>query len=135
MSLTIIHSTHIGQVWGQVGPMLQRAIDIDPGEGSLDQLELLLRQGRSTLLVWSEDDETITGAATVVFHDAPKNRIAHATYMAGKGIVKEQVFKAAMDWMRANGATLAQCWCKSDLVPMYEKMGMTDKYHVMRIPL
>jgi hypothetical protein len=37
--------------------------------------------------------------------------------------------------MRLNGATKAQCWCKDNLVPMYEKMGLEKTHNVMRIEL
>ena len=55
--------------------------------------------------------------------------------MGGKGSVKKHVFEQAQNWMRANGATKAQCWCQDNLVPMYEKMGLGKTHNVMRIDL
>lgn len=135
MSLIAINPAFIDRVWPEVGPMLQRAIDIDPGEGSLDQLEYAIRRREITLLVWFDEEEQAKGAATVEFIDRPKYRLAHVSYMAGSGVVRAQVFEAAQEWMRANGATKAQCWCKENLVPMYEKMGMSNDYRVMRMDL
>ena len=135
MGLIAIAPQFIGKVWPTVGPMLQRAIDLSPEEGSLDQLELLCRQGKVHLLVWEDDTQTVLGAATVEFQDTPKHRIAHVGYMAGSGVVRTYVFEAAQDWMRAMGATIAQCWTKGTLVQMYEKMGMSNTHQVMRMTL
>ena len=116
-------------------PLLQRAIDIDPDLITIQQVEYFLRTGKSHLLVWVEEDVGITGAVTVDFIDYPNERVAHVNLMGGKGIVREHVFENAKQWMRSMGATKAQCWCKDNLVRMYEKMGMENTHHVMRIKL
>jgi hypothetical protein len=115
--------------------LLQKAIDIDPAAMTIEQVEYAIRTGKSHLLVWVEPDEGITGAVTVDFIDYPRERVAHVNLMGGKGIVREHVFEDAKKWMRSMGATKAQCWCKDNLVRMYEKMGMENTHHVMRIKL
>lgn len=135
MSLIALNPAYLDKVWPTVGPMIQRAIDVDPTYATLDQLQLLIRQGRTHLLVNIDDTDTITGAATVEFHDTPKARIAHVGFMGGKGIVRDHIFKEAQEWMRSMGATIAQCWASGTLVQMYEKMGMTNTHQVMRLPL
>jgi hypothetical protein len=87
-------------------------------------------------MIW-EDPETsdITGAATVSIVDYSTERVAVVNLMGGKGIVRDNVFEQAKEWMRSMGATKAQCMCRSALVPMYEKMGMENTHHVMRITL
>jgi hypothetical protein len=115
--------------------MLQRAIDIDPSAVTIEQVEYAVRTGKTFLLVWEEPGEGITGAVTGEFVDYPRHRVAHIDLMGGKGIVKKHVFEEAQNWMRAHGATKAQCWCQDNLVPMYEKMGMKNTHKVMRIEL
>ena len=135
MSLIALNPAYLDKVWPTVGPMIQRAIDVDPTYATLDQLQLLIRQGRTHLLVYVDEADTITGAATVDFHNTPKARIAHVGFMGGKGIVRDHVFKEAQEWMRSMGATTAQCWASGSLVQMYEKMGMTNTHQVMRLEL
>lgn len=135
MGLIHVDPNFLHKVWPTVAPMLQRSIDINPEAVSIDQLELLLRQRREHLLVWVDDAGEIAGAVTMEFIDYPKQRIAHVNHLGGKGVVREHVFNEAQDWMRANGAVIAQCWCKDNLVGMYEKMGMTNTHKVMRITL
>lgn len=122
-------------IWPLAAPLLQKAIDLDPTAITIEQVEYGVRTGVFQLLVWEEPEEGITGAVTVSFQDLPMYRVAHAHLMGGKSIVRPHVFEAAMHWMRLNGATKAQCWCKDNLVPMYEKMGMTNTHKVMRIEL
>jgi hypothetical protein len=135
MPLVCVDPRFLHKVWPTVAPMLQRSLDINPDNESVEQLELLVRQQRQYLLVWVAEDAQVAGAVTVEFIDYPRYRAAHVTHMGGKGIVREHIFKEAQDWMRANGATVAQCWCKDNLVGMYEKMGMTNTHKVMRMSL
>ncbi len=122
-------------VWREAAVLLQKAIDLDPSAITIEQVEYGIRRGEYSLLVWEEPGEGITGAVTVSFQDLPMHRVAHVHLMGGKNIVRKHVFEEAMQWMRMHGATKAQCWCQDNLVPMYEKMGMTNTHKVMRIEL
>lgn len=135
MPLYHIRPHELPQVWDTVATMLQKAIDIDPTSTSAQHVNYTIRIGSVHLLVWDEPEVGITGAATVSFTDYPTERIAHVHLMGGKSIVKPHVFAEAQNWMRANGATKAQCWCQDNLVPMYQKMGMDKTHNVMRMEL
>ena len=132
MALYQVHPNELPKVWPIAAPMLQRAIDLDPDLITIEQVEYLVRTGRSFLLVWEEPEEGITGAVTVDIIDYPRERVAHVNLMGGKGVVRTHVFEEAKNWMRLMGATTTQCWAKGTLVQMYEKMGMTNTHQVMR---
>jgi hypothetical protein len=132
MALYQVHPNELPKVWPIAAPMLQRAIDLDPNLITIEQVEYLVRTGRSFLLVWEEPEEGITGAVTVDIIDYPRERVAHVNLMGGKGVVRAHVFEEAKNWMRLMGATTTQCWAKGTLVQMYEKMGMTNTHQVMR---
>ena len=136
MTLLVVPKEEIGGVWDTAAPMLQRAIDLDPAEYDINHVRSTLDSGAATLLVWLEDG-AITGAVTVEFIQQPSRLIAHVTLMGGKGIVRTHIFEEAQKWMRECGATVAQCWCLTggSLSKMYEKMGMKNTHHVMRIEL
>jgi len=122
-------------VWPIAAPMLQKAIDLDPDEITIEQVEYNVRTGKTCLIVWEEPNEGITGAATIDIIDYPRQRVAHVNLMGGKGIVRDYVFEEAKEIMRKMGATTAQCWAKGSLVDMYKKMGMENTHQVMRIKL
>jgi hypothetical protein len=135
MPLYHIAPNQLPQVWPTAAPLLQKAIDLDPSAITIEQVEYSVRTGKTFLLVWEEPDVGITGAVTVEFIDYPRERVAHVNLMGGKSIVRHHVFEEAKKWMRAYGATKAQCWAQGTLVQMYEKMGMENTHQVMRIKL
>lgn len=135
MPLYQVSPTHLPQVWPIAAPLLQKAIDLEPETITIEQVEHAVRTGHTFLLIWEEPEEGITGAVTVEFIDYPRERVAHVNLMGGKGIVRKHVFEEAMNWMRAHGATKAQCWAKGTLVDMYKKMGLENTHQVMRIKL
>lgn len=135
MPLYQITPAQLPHVWDQVAPMLQKAIDLDPAEITIEQVEYAVRTGKTFLLVWDEPDVGLTGAATVDLIDYPRQRVAHVNLMGGAGIVRKHVFEEAKNWMRTCGATTAQCWAKGTLVDMYKKIGMENTHQVMRITL
>ncbi len=135
MPLHYVHPNQLPAVWPLAAPMLQKAIDLDPEEITIEQVEYNVRTGKTCLIVWEEPNEGITGAATIDIIDYPRQRIAHVNLMGGKGIVRDYVFDEAKEIMRKMGATTAQCWAKGSLVDMYKKMGMQNTHQVMRVKL
>jgi hypothetical protein len=135
MSLHYIPPHQLPVVWDIAAPLLQKSIDIEPDFMTIEQVEYAIRTGKMSLLVWDEPDEGITGAAAVEFIDYPRYRVGHGTLLGGKSVVKPHVLAELVAWMKANGATVAQCWCRNELVPMYEKMGMEQTHHVMRMKI
>jgi len=135
MPLHYIHPNHLSAVWNEAAPLLQKSVDIEPDFITIEQVEYAVRTGKMSLLVWDEPEEGITGAAVVEFIDYPRYRVGHGTLLGGKNVVKPHVLKELLAWMKSNGATIAQCWCRDELVPMYKKMGMEETHHVMRMKL
>jgi len=132
MPLYQVRPAELPQVWPIAAPLLQRAIDLDPDLNNIDMIEYAIRTGRTYLLVWDEPGEGITGAAAVDIIDFPTQRVAHGNLMGGKGIVRDYVIEELYNWMRLQGATVAQLWAKGTLVHMYEKVGLEVTHQVMR---
>jgi len=135
MPLHYIPPNQLPTVWDIAAPLLQKSIDTEPDFITIEQVEYAMRTGKMFLLVWEEPDEGITGAAAVEFIDYPRYRVGHGTLLGGKSVVKPHVLQELVAWMKTNGATVAQCWCRNELVPMYKKMGMEETHHVMRMKL
>lgn len=130
-----ISPNELPKVWPVVAPLLQKAIDLDPSEITIEQVEYAVRTGRTYLVVWDEPEEGITGAAAVDFIDYPRERIGHGNLMGGKGIMRPHVIQEMYKWMKLHGATKAQVWARGSLVNMYEKFGLEVTHQVMRIKL
>ena len=135
MPLHYIPPNQLPTVWDIAAPLLQKSIDTEPDFITIEQVEYAMRTGKMFLLVWDEPDEGITGAAAVEFIDYPRYRVGHGTLLGGKSVVKPHVLAELVAWMKSNGATVAQCWCRNELVPMYKRMGMEETHHVMRMKI
>jgi hypothetical protein len=135
MSLHYIPPNQLPTVWDIAAPLLQKSIDTEPDFITIEQVEYAIRTGKMFLLVWDEPDEGITGAAAVEFIDYPRYRVGHGTLLGGKSVVKPHVLAELIAWMKSNGATVAQCWCRDELVPMYKKRGIEETHHVLRMKI
>ena len=102
----VVPASHIQQTWDKVEPMLAKAMVHSGGEYNLDQLKVLLTQGRQVLCVGAEEDLVIKCAMTIDWSNYPNDRIAFITAIGGK--TDKQGFSEFEQWVKANGGTKIQ---------------------------
>ena len=79
------------------------------GEYSLEQLKVMLTQGKQTLCVGTELDDltlSIKCALTIEWINYPNDRVAFITSIGGK--TDKLGFEQFENWVRANGGTKIQ---------------------------
>jgi len=102
----VVPTSHIQQTWDKVEIMLDRAMAHSGGEYDLDQLKVLLAQGRQVLCVGTEEDLIIKCAMTIEWINYPNDRVAFITAIGGK--TDKQGFSEFELWVKANGGTKIQ---------------------------
>ena len=102
----VVPTEHIQQTWDKVEIMLDRAMAHSGGEYDLDQLKVLLTQGRQVLCVGTEKDLAIKCAMTIEWINYPNDRVAFITAIGGK--TDKQGFSEFEQWVKANGGTKIQ---------------------------
>ena len=102
----VVPTEHIQQTWDKVEIMLDRAMAHSGGEYDLDQLKVLLTQGRQVLCVGTEEDLIIKCAMTIEWINYPNDRVAFITAIGGK--TDKQGFGEFELWVKANGGTKIQ---------------------------
>ena len=102
----VVPTEHIQQTWDKVEIMLDRAMAHSGGEYDLDQLKVLLTQGRQVLCVGAEKDLAIKCAMTIEWINYPNDRVAFITAIGGK--TDKQGFGEFELWVKANGGTKIQ---------------------------
>jgi len=102
----VVPTEHIQQTWDKVEIMLDRAMAHSGGEYDLDQLKVLLTQGRQVLCVGAEKDLIIKCAMTIEWINYPNDRVAFITAIGGK--TDKQGFGEFELWVKANGGTKIQ---------------------------
>lgn len=102
----VVPTSHIQQTWDKVEIMLDRAMAHSGGEYDLDQLKVLLTQGKQVLCVGTEEDLIIKCAMTIEWINYPNDRVAFITAIGGK--TDKQGFGEFEQWVKANGGTKIQ---------------------------
>lgn len=105
----VVETNRIQQIWNEVEPMLAKAMAHSGGEYSLEQLKVMLTQGRQVLCVGSELDDltfSVKCAMTIEWINYPNDRVAFITAIGGK--TDKQGFGEFENWVRANGGTKIQ---------------------------
>jgi len=126
-----VSSDKVYQTWKDVEGYLKASIETGIGDCTIDQLKLLLVQGKQTLLVGVEDD-TIVGAMTVEFVNYPNDRAMFITALGGRGIVNDETFSQVETWAKLQGATKSAAWAKEAQARLYQqKAGFTTMRYVM----
>ena len=123
------------QTWPLVEDLFVKANKYDSGDYTLDQIKGLLANGSWVLLVATDDENTIHGAASVSFYNMPNYRVGFITAMAGRAIVNEDVYGQICSYIKANGATRVQCAARESAARLYKQVGMVERHIIMETKL
>jgi hypothetical protein len=134
LNLRIVPTTHIQQTWNEVDKMLASALVHSGGEYNLDQLKVMLVEGRQVLLVLVDDDNKIQTAFTVEWINHPNDRIAFMTTIGGKTDLDS--FAQFKEWVKVNGGTKIQGAAFEAVARLWKrKMNFKNKYIIVEYEL
>lgn len=133
MKITIrpVHPTHFHQTWPLVEDLFAKANKHDSGDYTLDQIKASLADGNWLLLVATDEENNIHGAASVSLYNMPNYRVGFITAMAGKAIVNEDVYGQVCAILKAQGATRVQCAARESAARLYKQVGMEERHIIM----
>jgi hypothetical protein len=127
-----IDPRYLDAVWPEVSPLLESAVAKGDGELDLAQLRLLVQQNVMQLVVWHEDDKTIS-AGVVEFINYPNYRVAQCSFLSGRYTAES--FDALKAWCASKGASKVQCLGSDAIARLYKNYGFEKRYNVLRIDL
>ena len=134
LNLRIVPSTHIQQTWHEVDAMLNKALAHSAGEYNLDQLKLLLVEGKQVLLVLVDGANKIETAFTVEWINHPNHRIAFLTAIGGKTDLN--AFNQFKEWVKVNGGTKIQGAAFESVARLWKrKLGFENRYIIVEYAL
>jgi hypothetical protein len=129
--MQIVPPNYIHQVWDKIESFFDRAMLAGTDDYNVDQLKMLLVDGKQTLFVFVEE-ENIIGALAVELINFPNHRIAHTSAVGGKEIFDENTIKQYEDWCRAQNATKIRAFAKDAQARLYKmKMKFDIVTHVV----
>lgn len=137
MNLTVqpVNVAYFHQTWPLVKELFEKANKYDSGDYTLDQIKGLLANGSWVLLVATDEENVIHGAASISFYNMPNYRVGFITAMAGKAIVNEAVYRQVCSFIKANGATRVQCATRESAARLYKQVGMQERHIIMETVL
>ena len=139
MSISIrpVDANFVQQVWPLVEGHLQSALD--KGEGPADynihHVQMFLTSGQWLLLVATDEDNIVHGAATVSFINYPMHRVAFITAIGGKLISNQETFEQLRKLMKSYGATKIQGFGRESIVRLWQRYNFEPRHTLVEVLL
>ena len=129
--LHIVNPDYMYQIWDKIEPFFNSAMLAGTADYNVDQLKMLLIEGKQVLFVFIEDTKII-GALSVEMINYPNDRVAYTSAIGGKNLFDEDTIKQYEDWARSQGATKIRAFAKDAQARLYKmKMGFDIETHVV----
>ena len=126
----------VNQIWSKVEPFIKSAEEkFGESEYTTDQIKVYLVTGQMMLLVATDDNSEIQGAATVSFINYPNDRVAFVTSIGGKLVTSPETFAQMSEVFKANGATKIQGAAKEAVARLWKRFGFEEKAILVEVKL
>jgi hypothetical protein len=126
----------VNQVWSKVEPFIKSAEEKFGGsEYTTEQIKVYLVTGQMMLLVATDENAEIHGAATVSFINYPNDRVAFVTSIGGKLVTSPETFTQMSEVFKANGATKIQGAAKEAVARLWKRFGFEEKAILVEVKL
>jgi hypothetical protein len=131
-----VPTSMIHSIWDRVEVFLQSAHEkFGNTEYTVEQMKVYLVEGQWLLIVATDDNNDIQGAATVSFVNYPSDRVAFVTGIGGKLIANSDTFQQMCNLFKANGATKVQGFAKEAVARLWKKFGFENKAILVEVKL
>lgn len=126
----------VNQIWSKVEPFIKSAEEkFGESEYTTDQIKVYLVTGQMMLLVATDDNSEIHGAATVSFINYPSDRVAFVTSIGGKLVTNPETFAQMSEVFKVNGATKIQGAAKEAVARLWKRFGFEEKAILVEVKL
>jgi hypothetical protein len=126
---------HAAQTWPQIEGYVKSAMEYGHGDYTLDQIKLLVCMGQWLLLVATDDEGKVHGAATSSFINYPNDRVAFITFIGGKLISNQETFRQMSEILKARGATKVQGMARPAIARLWKRYGFEERTTLVEVKL
>lgn len=118
----------VNQIWDKVESFIKSAEEKSGAtEYTAEQIKVYLVLGEWMLLVATDENKEIHGAATVNFINYPGDRVAFVTAIGGKLVSSPETFAQMSHIFKANGATKIQGLARESIARLWKRFGFEEK--------
>jgi hypothetical protein len=137
MNIQHVPVEFVNQAWVQAESFIKDAIEQQEGEQdyTLDQVKTLVATGQWLLLVASNEENEVKGAATVSFSNRPNHRVAFITYIGGRLITNPGTFQQTCAILKRYGATSIEGAVNEAVARLWRRYGFTEKYSIVGVTI
>ena len=125
----------VNRTWGMVERFIESALEHAKGDYTTDQVKTFLSQGTWTLIVATDDENKIHGAAVVDFFNRPNDRVAFVVAIGGKLISSQDTFTQLKEYLVAMGATVLEGAARESVARLWTRYGFSEKYRIVGVKL
>lgn len=137
MTLTIqpVHPQSIHQTWPSVEGFLAEALKWGEDDYTVEQAKACLAKGEWLLVVATDEENKIHGAAAVNFFNMPNDRIAFVTAIGGKLISNKDTYEQFSTLLKSYGATKIQGAAREAIARLWTRYGFKERYRIVEARL
>ena len=141
MNIQSVDTSYIAQVWPLVKDYLEDALSEgnDAPQWSdcynIHHVQAFLSSGLWLLLVATDDEGKVHGAATVSFANYPMSRVAFITLIGGRLISNKDTFEQLKVILRQRGATKVQGYGRESIVRLWKRYGFEPRTTLVEVQI
>lgn len=137
MKLTVqpVPLSHFHQTWPLVEGYLAEALKWGEDDYTVEQAKALLADGKWLLLVASDEENKLHGAAAINFFNMPNDRVAFVIAMGGHLITGEDTYSQMCEILKSFGATKIQGASRESAARLWSRFGLKERYRIVEAKL
>jgi len=143
MNLTVQYAdtNYVQQLWPKVEPFIREALDKGgdfpdwAASYTVEHVQSYLTAGQWLLLVATDENGEIHGAATVSFINYPLHRVAFVTSIGGKLISNDNTFEQLKQILKQRGATKIQGYGRPAIVRLWKRYNFEPRNTLVEVLL
>jgi hypothetical protein len=133
IKIKLVDVADLAHYWGACEPLIAAGLAPSDGESSAQHVYSDLQAQRAQLIVGLDNIMSVVFALVVQFVPYPNYKVAHVYSIGGRGVIDNAVHWASIKaWMKQHGASKVQGVCKPAQARLWQKLGFTDTYHMVR---
>lgn len=123
MKVQYVPAELTAQSWPEVEKFIDAAIEHSHGDYTLEQVKVFVCMGQWLLVVATDENNQVQGAATVSFINMPNDRVAYITTIGGRLVANEETFSQLCGVLKYRGATKIQGLGRPAIVRLWSRLG------------
>ena len=125
----------VNRTWAAAEPFVVDALKNSSGDYTLAHVQSMVAGGQWLLIVASDDEGKIHGAATMFFYNRPTDRVAFVSTIGGRLISSDETFTQLKAIAACNGATALEGAARASVARLWARYGFKEKSILVGVKL